>query len=351
MLKFVYGLLGAIFILGSVEAGHHKHKDNCHPKKDSCHEKNRGFKTIIAFGDSLTDVGNVAGITIPGNAPLINGYFEETHFSDNVIWIEQVAAFLKLPTPTPGRGPVTSLPPLTNGSDWAWGGAEADPGFIDLPSTTEPVPNLLTQVESYLAANKADPNNLYSIWAGADNFLEGDHNPVEAVDAVVQAIRLLYIGGARHFLVFNLPQLGDTPAAIAGGPAVEIAAELYSVTFNKLLKNALFEISQDRRFKGNFYFVDIFTEFVIAIDTVRLGGTYTPSFFVPGPPVAISNVTGLGLIFFQTTGTFPTNFLFWDGVHPTTQGHQVVAGLVLQALKHKGSSSLCAASAELLSVE
>jgi phospholipase/lecithinase/hemolysin len=43
------------------------------------------FTDLISFGDSLSDVGNVAGITKPGIAPLVNGYYQQTHFSDNVI--------------------------------------------------------------------------------------------------------------------------------------------------------------------------------------------------------------------------------------------------------------------------
>jgi len=31
------------------------------------------FTDLISFGDSLSDVGNAAGITKPGYAPLING--------------------------------------------------------------------------------------------------------------------------------------------------------------------------------------------------------------------------------------------------------------------------------------
>ena len=33
------------------------------------------FTELISFGDSLSDVGNVAGITTPGVAPLVNGYY------------------------------------------------------------------------------------------------------------------------------------------------------------------------------------------------------------------------------------------------------------------------------------
>lgn len=296
------------------------------------------FKDIIAFGDSLTDVGNVAGVTVPGNAPRINGYFEETHFSDGIIWNEWVAQTLGLPAPTPGRGNTTTLPPLPNGDDWAWGGAESAAGSDQPSGVTEPIPNLLLQVQTYLAVNTPRCSTLFAIWAGADNLLvAGKSSPAAAqaaVNTIIQSIQLLEAAGARNFLIFNLPQLGDTPAAMAEGRLAELAADVYSESFNLFLKDAIKALQKDHCFKAKIFFVDIFSEFVLVVDTVNSGGTYVPSFFVPGPPVAINNVTDEALIVFQSTGTFPTNYLFWDDVHPTTQGHQVVAGLVLKALRH-----------------
>ncbi len=62
----------------------------------------------------------------------------------------------------------------------------------------------------------------------------------------------------------------------------------------------------------------------------------------PGAPVAIDNVADTGLEYYQTYGTFPANYLFWDDVHPTTQGHAIIAGLALQALPEPGTCALVA---------
>lgn len=296
----------------------------------------RHFRNIISFGDSLTDVGNVAGVTTPGVSPVINGYYLETHFSDNIIWIETLANFLKMPPRTPGRGDSTTLPPLPKGNTWAWGGSEAASGSVQPTGVTEPIPNLLTEVDQYLAANQTKKHTLYAIWSGADNLLVGGkfgpQAANDAVQAVVSAMRILEITGARHFLVFNMPKLGDTPSAQSGGRIDQIAANIYADSYNRFLRRALRELRRDRSFSAKIYFVDIYKELVNVVDTVKSGNVYTPSFFVPGPPVAISNVTGEALDVFEGTGTFPTNYLFWDDVHPTTQGHQVVAGLALQAI-------------------
>jgi len=297
------------------------------------------FEEIIAFGDSLTDVGNVAGLTESGVAPVIPGYFQETHFSDNILWVETLANYWGLPIRTPGRGNSTTLPPLPLGNTWAWGGSEAAAGSVEPSGVTEPIPNLLTEIDQYLATNVPNKNTLYSIWSGADNLLVGGKfgpkAASKAVKAVVEAMRRLEEAGARYFLIFNMPRLGDTPSAQSGGKLSIIAANYYSLVFNKNLRRAVKKLKADPHFCAKIYFVDVYTELVRVVKTVDNGKVYVPRFFVPGPAVAINNVTDEGLTFYDETGTFPANYLFWDDVHPTTQGHQVVAGLVLRAIEHQ----------------
>lgn len=291
---------------------------------------------IIAFGDSLTDVGNVAGVTEPGVSPVINGYYQETHFSDNILWIETLANYWGLPSRTPGRGDSTTLPPELQGNTWAWGGSEAASGSVQPSGVTEPIPNLLLEIDQYLATHTPNAETLYTIWSGADNLLVGGKfGPKaarKAVKAVKSAMRRLDHAGARYILIFNMPKLGDTPSAQSGGKIDEIAADIYSHSYNKALRRMLKDLRNDKHFHAEIYFVDIYAELIKVVTIVNNGGTYRPIFFVPGPPVAINNVTDEGLVYFQANGTFPSNYLFWDDVHPTTQGHQVIAGLVLKSI-------------------
>lgn len=295
------------------------------------------FDNIIAFGDSLTDVGNVAGLTEPGYSPVIQGYYDENHFSDNLIWVETLGNYWKLPERIPGRGSSTTLPPLSNGNTWAWGGSEAASGSVQPTGVTEPIPNLITEVEQYLAVNNPEHRILYSIWSGADNLLVGGkfgpRAAKEAVAAIETSMRMLERAGARYFLVFNMPKLSDTPSAQAGGRIDKITADIYTRAFNKALRQTVENLRDEYSFRAKIYFVDIYAEIVHVVDTVNHGNTYKPDFFVPGLPVAISNVTGEALTYYQANGTFPTNYLFWDDVHPTTQGHQVIAGLVIRSVK------------------
>lgn len=299
------------------------------------------FKNIVAFGDSLSDVGNVAGLTDAGTAPVIDGYYEETHFSDNIIWVERLAQYWGLPDPSPGRGNSTSLTPEPKGTIWAWGGSEAAKGSVQPDGVSEPIPNLLTQVRDYLKRNKPHRRTLYAVWSGADNLLVaekfGPKAAFAAARSVIIAMRRLERRGARHIVVFNLPDLALTPKAQSSGKAVQAAAKLYSVMFNWRLNVGLRELRNSNRFKAKIYFVNAFQALNQIVDTVNSGRTYRPRFFVPGPRVRISDVTDEALTVYQDTGVFPTNYLFWDGVHPTTQGHQIVVGKVLQAIRRPWS--------------
>ena len=303
---------------------------------EACFAKSPTYDNITAFGDSLTDVGNVAGVTNPNVAPRIDGYYQETHFCDNILWVEILAAYWGLPPRTPGRGDSTTLPPETGGNIWAWGGAEAASGTDQPSGVTEPIPNLLTQVQQYLASNTPGRKTLFAIWAGADNLLVAGKFGPRAAAAAVSAIKTSMVelekAGARQFLIFNMPKMGDTPDAQAGGRAEIAAANLYSVSFNVALREAIRQLRNSRNFKAKIHIVDAFTELVRIVDTVDRGRTYKPRFFVPGAPVSINNVTDTGLSYFNANGTYPANYLFWDDVHPTTQGHQIIAGLALRAL-------------------
>jgi phospholipase/lecithinase/hemolysin len=294
------------------------------------------FREIIAFGDSLTDVGNVAGLTEAGTAPVIDGYYQETHFSDNILWIEWLAEYWGLPERTPGRGNSTSLKAQPRGNTWAWGGSAAASGSDQPDGVTEPIPNLLKEVNSYLLRNTARRDTLYTIWSGADNLLVlgkfGPKAAEDAVQAVTTAMWRLEYAGARHIVVFDMPKLGDTPNAQSGGPVAIAAANLYGDSYNAALRKKVAALKRNPFFRAKIYFVDTYTFLAEVVATVKAGDTYVPDFFTPGPPVAINNVTDEGLDYFQTNGTFPSDYLFWDAVHPTTQGHQMVAGLVLRAL-------------------
>ncbi len=121
------------------------------------------FSSIYALGDSLTDTGNVFAAT-NGLFPPPSLYPSNGRFSNGLVWVEYLAP--KLGTTAVSR---------------AFGGARSDAtnNVVGLPGLTQQVN----------AISLADPNALYILWAGANDYLNGGQtNPAPVVANVSNAV-------------------------------------------------------------------------------------------------------------------------------------------------------------------
>jgi len=91
------------------------------------------FKTLFAFGDSLSDAGN--DYYVDGGTDPVSPYYKG-HFSNGPTWVEDLSQML-------GLGPLT--PSLKGGHDFAFGGAETGPTLIEGANPGD----LLGQVAQY----------------------------------------------------------------------------------------------------------------------------------------------------------------------------------------------------------
>ena len=108
---------------------------------------------------------------------------------------------------------------LAGGPHYAWAGACVNPA-----SFCPQVPTVTQQVGQYLSSRegRADPDALYAIWGGLNDVseaLEKDSSnaqahTVAAADVNVEQVRRLREAGARHILVYNLPDISKSPYAI-----------------------------------------------------------------------------------------------------------------------------------------
>src|SRR5690242_812589 len=167
------------------------------------------FSQVVVFGDSLSDAGNLS---------LSQGSPTPLRFTTNpgTTTAENVATALGF----------TLSPSVAGGTDFAFGGAGVVQGVA-------PVPTLPQQLAMYLGATggSADPNALYQVWGGANDifYLTGtstDANVLAAgtaaaAQAEVDMLGQLQAAGARYVVVYNLPDIGKTPASAAGGPAAQ----------------------------------------------------------------------------------------------------------------------------------
>ena len=125
-------------------------------------------------------------------------------------------------------------------------------------------------------------------------------------------VAILNAAGARYVLVWNMPNLGLTPDAIASGQAANVTA--LASFFNTTLAATLDAAG------GN----------TIRLDSFRLFGEIVAN---PGL-YGLTNVTAPGcttlVAYLCTPATLvaanvPQTYLFSNGSHPTTAGHQIMA--------------------------
>lgn len=256
----------------------------------------QNFAQIYVFGDSLSDTGNVFNATgglFPQSPPYFDG-----RLSNGPVWVEYLA---------PKLG--------ANSTNFAYGGSSTGTGNAVLPDV--PLPGLLNQVSLFTGANpNADPNALYTVWAGANDYLFGGvTNPTEPVGNLSAAVTSLYAAGARNIMVVNLPDLGDLPATRVDS---QISSNLDALTeaHNSGLSATLDFLKQQKP-DINIIPVDVNSLFDEAIAQPEEFG--------------FTNVTDPCLVGGVVCDK-PDEYLFWDEYHPTTSGHKLVGDLAYSAL-------------------
>jgi len=237
---------------------------------------------IVAFGDSLSDVGNTyLAAGIPPSPPYYQG-----HYSNGPIWLEYLANSLGVAAPTAS---------LAGGTDYAWGGAETGSGL-----SYEGTPNIGSQISTYLASNTPLSTQLITIWGGANDFLNGGvTNPAVPVANLISEITTLAAAGGKQFLVPNLPLLGDLPATNTLPQANRDALNFLTLTFDSML------YSQLNQLQG---------KLGITMHQVDIDSVFQNIIANPGA-YGLTNVTDSAIADGNLSGQ---GYLFWDTVHPTT---------------------------------
>jgi phospholipase/lecithinase/hemolysin len=286
---------------------------------------------FVVFGDSLSDAGNYyyfyGQVSEAPFSPIPDAPYEigGHHFSNGATWIERLAR--ELDTPDSGR-PALARPRVN--TNYAVGRARARPNAPVFPDF-----DLSTQVRLFLsdARGAAPARATYVIWIGSNdvddalNALQTDPTGAtsagilnDALTAVGGNIQALWAAGARSFFVPNMPDFGLTPALLALGPAAVQAGHQLSSAYNAGLIQVLQQLQAlpGIRFTG----LDVYQ--------VLNAAAANPAEF------GLSDVQTPCLSFFVVTDaicTDPKSHLFWDAIHPTTAGHEIVEEAAEHALR------------------
>jgi len=283
----------------------------------------QAYTTIVVFGDSLSDTGNDAAVSLAKYGPSYavptpaTGYTQGS-FTDgtdtspaavnyNGVWVKQLAAML------PANPSLTNS--LAGGTDYAYGFGTTDVGTSEFdygPGNvlSFTVNNMGQQVTDYLATNPTITNKtLFVVWGGANDLI----NATSSADIVAAAqrdagiVQRLIAAGATEILVPNLPPLGLVPR-FNGSPATSTEPTEAAAGFNQALGLYLAGVIAAVPASVHIYQLDVYTIFNTIV----------------GPPVAdgFANVTASSQ---GNTTINPDTYLFWDDLHPTTHGHNVLA--------------------------
>jgi len=252
---------------------------------------------LYVFGDSLSDVGTVFRAT--GGMYPSNPTYYQGRYSNGRVWVEYLALRLHLSSKQ------------TN--NFAYGGATTGSNGNSL------VPGLLTQVQSFTQTHQqTNPNALYVLWAGANDYLQGVSSATVPVENVTGGIASLAGVGAKKILVANLPDLGQLPATRTSANSKSLSA--LTQAHNQGLRRSLKLLSQQ--------YSDLQ---IVTLDANRL---YRDAITNPAA-FGFTNVISACLSGSRACGN-PDQFLFWDGIHPTTAAHRILGEAAFSAIQDAG---------------
>jgi phospholipase/lecithinase/hemolysin len=257
---------------------------------------------LVVFGDSLSDNGNLFDLIGLPQPPDWQG-----RFSNGPNYAEQLAKLLH-----------------TRLDDRAFGFAEASdssPPLLVNPATGSAFPiNLPEQIAGYIAdlhGHKAPHDATALINIGSNDydaffFFGLDPQTIQpfvanVVGSIEQAVDALTQAGVEKIILFTLPDFGITPNAQAEGP--QVVALVHAVD---LINNAA--LKQIAASHPNVELVDVFqlTE-AFAADPQSFGFN------------SDLNVTWRSVLASGTHQFAPNELAFFDGEHPTSAAHSVIA--------------------------
>ncbi len=277
--------------------------------------------SLYAFGDSLSDDGNLYKLTGLPPAPYYEG-----RFSNGPVWVEYLPALTGLN--------------FSSANDFAYGGAftgNLTIGGVDAGTNLEAptLPGINTEIADFAAAGGSfSDTDVVTLWGGANNYFAyaaaAEANPADATALVTQGVTTtltqltedtsaLIQLGARMLIVPNLPDLGLTPQ--------------FNTSAEGIALGDAFSQAHDANLPAEMQLLHEGTGAnIIVLNTEALLNRVVadPSLY------GFSNVTDACLYTVScVTGSTATqdSYLFWDNVHPTTHAQEIIAEYAAASLR------------------
>lgn len=270
------------------------------------------YSDVVVFGDSLSDVGNTARnplvqfIDFFGagtTASVVND-----RFSNGPLWVERLSEKLGLPGSASSRSDA-------GGDNYAHGGARTGPGRLSF----NVIDNLGRQVSNYTASETPVGSELFVLWGGGNDLFDSANTPAQIRDNMADHVTALASVGAQHFLVMNLPLLGDVPRN--RGTSNQTPLNNQAIAYNDLLDSEMALLESALGIEMMLFDVEAtFARLLAEPTTFGFTNTTDPAFDVDS----------------ETAVPNPEDYVFWDEIHPTGAAHAILGDAVYVALQTPG---------------
>jgi len=278
-----------------------------------------GFSGLTVFGDSLSDTGNLASVTINFPWPYYNN-----RVSDGPLAVDVLASAFGL-----SAEPSLHLISSSGGGNFAVDGANASGiGTQDLP----------IQLQSHLDrhAGQAVKDGLYVVMIGGndlraarnqDSTVVAESIVDGAISEIHQTLSTLLRLGATKVLVVNAPDIGRIPETLQKAqqdPAITIRSTALVRRFNSTLGSIVKSLQS--QYGAAIVEFDLFSHFNQILDNSLIYGftNINEGCFNPNNYSFHSDCL-YGLEF--------DRFVFFDSIHPTAKTHKLIGEAMAVAVR------------------
>lgn len=279
------------------------------------------YSKLVVFGDSLSDTGNIASVTLNFPYP-----FYQNRISNGPVAADLLASSLGL-----SAAASLHLDNRFGGYNYAVGGANIN------GSETE---DLTSQVDAFLnrVGNTADQSALYFVMIGGNDVrairsissISVAHNELDAVlDTLLAQLQRLINAGARALLVSNVANIARIPETIQrepSEPGVISRAQRYSLYFNQSLLRRLGDLARSNQISITQF--DLYSELETLINNKG-------SFGFRYADIGCFNIDGFDFHPDCNFGTRFDRFVFFDNIHPTAETNRLISEALIRGLPDK----------------
>jgi outer membrane lipase/esterase len=285
------------------------------------------YTNYIVFGDSLNDAGTFADTGGPAGATkrftnrtgpvYLDGSGEVRSLNSTQILGGKLG--FSADQTASSSSAVRASNGQPDGNNWAVGGYRTDEILNSITSTSATGDRTRA---GYLPSNnfRADPNALYYLSGGGNDFLQGRVTSLPqasaAADRLADSVQALQTAGAKYVMVWLLPDIGFTPA-FNGSPLQAFTSQL-SNQFNTELVSRLQNINAEViPLNIPVLLKETFAnpaQFGLATDQNLIATCFSGNGCTENARYGINSAT-----------PDPTKLIFNDSVHPTEAGQRLIA--------------------------